>query len=319
MKAKLNPKSVAYILMPLISLGMMSCHGNKTEATLDSCDSDTICDSISTDQEIGDVELMQAKYEKSTKYAEVKVNASVPSGTDEASVNMRNALFEQVDNLLANDQEGTRFLTKFNGDKADAKKWVTYYGAANLRHLSAMSKEEYDINKADAEALEEEGGEAPDTSEPELYCFNVTISKDKYETSSIAVFNIENYAYYGGAHPGSYAYSMTFDKKTGKELKKFFRNGVTGKMQSIIRKGLIRYFNESGENVNARNLNECLLVEGSTIPLPSVAPCPSAKGLVFVYQQYEIAAYAYGMPSFVVPYSEVAPYLTPEAQALLGL
>jgi hypothetical protein len=37
---------------------------------------------------------------------------------------------------------------------------------------------------------------------------------------------------------------------------------------------------------------------------------------VFTYQQYEIASYAEGMPSFVVPYPDIEPFLTPEAKAL---
>jgi len=40
---------------------------------------------------------------------------------------------------------------------------------------------------------------------------------------------------------------------------------------------------------------------------------------VLSYQQYEIAPYAAGMPSFVLTYQEVRPYLTKEALQLLHL
>jgi hypothetical protein len=40
---------------------------------------------------------------------------------------------------------------------------------------------------------------------------------------------------------------------------------------------------------------------------------------VFVYQQYEIASYAVGMPSFTVAYDKLLPYLTPEARKVCGV
>ena len=46
---------------------------------------------------------------------------------------------------------------------------------------------------------------------------------------------------------------------------------------------------------------------------------PTADGLKFIYQQYEVTAYVDGMPEFTLTYDEVAPYLLPEAKADLGL
>ncbi|MBO6068986.1 MAG: DUF3298 domain-containing protein, partial [Bacteroidales bacterium] len=64
---------------------------------------------------------------------------------------------------------------------------------------------------------------------------------------------------------------------------------------------------------------EYLFLDGDTIPFPVWTPSPTEDGLCFTYQQYEIAAYAMGMPSFVIPYDKVKPYLTPEALDLLNL
>lgn len=41
-------------------------------------------------------------------------------------------------------------------------------------------------------------------------------------------------------------------------------------------------------------------------------------GFHVVYQQYEIACYAAGLPGCVLPYDSVAPLLTPAAKALLN-
>ncbi|MBP5137098.1 MAG: DUF3298 domain-containing protein, partial [Paludibacteraceae bacterium] len=40
-------------------------------------------------------------------------------------------------------------------------------------------------------------------------------------------------------------------------------------------------------------------------------------GLVFIYGQYEIAAYVYGMPQFTIPYSRLEPLLKEEVLELL--
>ena len=61
------------------------------------------------------------------------------------------------------------------------------------------------------------------------------------------------------------------------------------------------------------------LRDDGLIPLPQWAPMPTADGLKFIYQQYEVTAYVDGMPEFTLTYDEVAPYLLPEAKADLGL
>lgn len=41
------------------------------------------------------------------------------------------------------------------------------------------------------------------------------------------------------------------------------------------------------------------------------------EGFAFIYQQYEIAAYAMGMPTDIISYQQVKPYLTEWAKELL--
>ena len=60
------------------------------------------------------------------------------------------------------------------------------------------------------------------------------------------------------------------------------------------------------------------MIDGDIIPLPSWNPYPDGKGgLVFTYQQYEIASYAEGMPSFTIPVKEVVAFLSEDARRLL--
>ena len=60
-----------------------------------------------------------------------------------------------------------------------------------------------------------------------------------------------------------------------------------------------------------------LQIEGEIIPLPANQPYLTPKGVAIEYKQYEIACYAAGMPSFVIPYDKARPFMTPEAKALL--
>ena len=50
---------------------------------------------------------------------------------------------------------------------------------------------------------------------------------------------------------------------------------------------------------------------------PTTPPCFVKEGILFCYQEYEIAAYAAGAPEFVVPYSEISKFFTPTAADLL--
>ena len=53
------------------------------------------------------------------------------------------------------------------------------------------------------------------------------------------------------------------------------------------------------------------------LPLPATDPWLTKKGVSFIYQQYEIAPYAAGMPSFVLAYDDIRPYLTEDAAKML--
>jgi hypothetical protein len=123
----------------------------------------------------------------------------------------------------------------------------------------------------------------------------------------------------GGAQGGMGGLGcMTFNRSNGKKITNFFTKGAAEKMQGMLKKGLKAYFSEAGAPVKTdKELMEQLQIEGNIIPLPVQEPYPSATGLIFTYQQYEIACYAARMPSFTVPYEQVMPYLTNEVKELL--
>ena len=142
----------------------------------------------------------------------------------------------------------------------------------------------------------------------------------QYETDRFVVFNSTDYIYMGGAHGGVIGQgSPTFDKKDGHRVEKFLRDDALPQMQNLLTAGLVEYFTDDEGTINAENLRDYLFLEDETIPFPAWTPHPTEEGLCFVYQQYEIAAYAMGMPSFIIPYDALKPYLTPEAANLLNI
>ena len=112
---------------------------------------------------------------------------------------------------------------------------------------------------------------------------------------------------------------LTFDKQDGHLVEQMLDRSRVQEMQTILEDGLIRYYDEMDVKVERSELKEQLFIEDNTIPLPAWEPFPSKDGLVFTYQQYEIASYAEGMPSFVVPFAEIAPFMTPDARRICGI
>ncbi|MBQ9713332.1 MAG: DUF3298 domain-containing protein, partial [Bacteroidales bacterium] len=147
------------------------------------------------------------------------------------------------------------------------------------------------------------------------YSFKKIDESDRY-----VVFYSQYYIYQGGAHGGiTGAGGLTFDKKDGHLVETFFDSSSTSEMQPVLIKGLIQYYKDMDIEMSQEDLLSSLHIENGIIPLPVWQPYPTKDGLLFIYQQYEIASYAEGMPSFVLPFAEVAPYLTPDAKAVLGL
>jgi hypothetical protein len=91
-------------------------------------------------------------------------------------------------------------------------------------------------------------------------------------------------------------------------------------LRNLIKEGLRSYFQDNQETpISDADLKDYLLYDASVdnLPLPQFPPYFTADGLAFVYQQYEIAPYAAGMPSFTIPYDDIRPLLTDEAACLI--
>lgn len=139
-----------------------------------------------------------------------------------------------------------------------------------------------------------------------------------YQTDKLLTYSFTEYSYTGGAHGGTSFIQQTFDKADGKALTagEIFEQSKIAEVIQLVKQGLAeQYF--SDELKDGTTLADLLLIDPDTLALPAQSPSFVKDGIDFVYQQYEIAPYAAGMPACVIPYSVIKPYLTEKAAALI--
>lgn len=126
-----------------------------------------------------------------------------------------------------------------------------------------------------------------------------------------------SYVYTGGAHGGAAAIGQTFAADNGRTLElDMFREGTTQKVLELVKKGLMEQYFEVKTDAE---FNDMLLLNGDKFPFPANPPYFEEKGVCFLYQQYEIAPYAAGMPQCIIPFETLKPYFTDVTLKLLGL
>lgn len=141
-----------------------------------------------------------------------------------------------------------------------------------------------------------------------------------YENSRLVTWLFHEESYMGGAHGGVVNYGQTFRKSDGRRIGwEVFVSPYDENFQKILRQGLVEYFSENGERISEEQLSEYLQGEATQyyIPLPQCLPIFQKDGVCFLYNQYEIAAYAAGMPQFVVPYQKLKPLMNATGRRLL--
>ena len=199
--------------------------------------------------------------------------------------NVRHAVLEWLDESLG----GT-----FDGDKEDMGAVVGHYGNLYVDKLNSISSQG-----------------VPDYAELSYYA-----RMDKiYETDKVVTYGLTIDIDMGGAHPLSKEMGATFSKADGKRLTwdMVSKDGTTG-VKNVVKEMLKDYFNAKTDD----ELMKCVqgVKNASSIPLPKTPPYMTEEGFVLIYQQYEIAAYAAGMPGDTIPYKTMKPYLTEEVRKL---
>lgn len=158
------------------------------------------------------------------------------------------------------------------------------------------------------------------------------------ESDTYVTYSYCTEGFTGGAHGYATAAGITFSKATGKQIgyesvfnekkgefsikhQNLFRSTKSDGLYKLIKKGVKDYFSDFEDHrMTDAELADVLqnVPDVNHIPVPQFPPTFSKKGLVFLYQQYEIGPYAVGMPNFCIPYKKVLPYLTDEAAELVN-
>lgn len=154
------------------------------------------------------------------------------------------------------------------------------------------------------------------STNPSLF-WNTRIEKIA-ETPRFLTIGFTCETYQGGAHGLCLNYGVTFRKDDCRRIGwEILRNNKGENMQKLIRQGLREYFNVASDD----DLRPMLFEEEYlySAPLPQCPPLFIDQGVRFIYNQYEIAPYAAGSPSFVIPYDKLKDEFTVTGQRLCGI
>ena len=245
----------------------------------------------------------QRHFADSTAHAYVTLDVDLPEADGRAARAVRASLVEMMDQSLshADSYEEERAFPRFSGNEDDTEALMGYYEERTLRHVDGLSQADFD----DRERSIRENAELTDAEKAELvaeapkWSYEYKLQKLS-ETERYLVFNAQEYVYMGGAHGGAASDGTTFRKTDGRRLGWDLFVSGSG-MQEVIKNGLMEYFQVKTEE----ELTECLSLDNTVFfPLPQTPPLFQKDGILFIYQQYEIAAYAAGQPSFILPYDK---------------
>ena len=275
-------------LISLIGLlAILSC-GQKSNSSSDS-------DEQAGTKQAQELEVTPLEYSYDKNKVEVGLDIDYPTG----SALIDKAVAEYISEKLG----GT-----YDGDLANGDSLVSYYGDEILAELKKHLKE--DINNG----VEDEYING--------YYRKMEIKKE-YETDLLVTYSYTEDIYLNGAHGMQYFYGQTFRKSDGRRFDEgMMRQLYSEEMYNLRKEGLREYFNESGDNANTdEELKDCIITDDDVnyLPMPKHTPYVTKKGMVFIYQPYEISYYAAGAPTFTIPLKKMKPFLTQTAKELLEM
>lgn len=141
-------------------------------------------------------------------------------------------------------------------------------------------------------------------------CWEVELHGDTVMTTSKVMFyQLDHYAFTGGAHPNSFTSYHAFDGKTGEEIemKSFVADSVA--LLNLVEKKF-RELEKLAPGVDLEDAGYFLANHKFFIPANYVF---TPEGVLFFYNPYEIAAYARGPIELTIPYEELKGIIRKEA------
>lgn len=287
-------QQIVFVLLMAVIYGC----DQKTQTTLPSSsqgDSTTVKEMEKEEGQKEDkLTFKQVEQVKKDNSGEYKIVVDFPVGGNPILVNaIREYISESLGASYAGELENNK-QGSYDGDLNDGQKMIDYYFDLKYKEF----KSGHDL------MAENMTGDVPTfASETEIHFL--------YETDQFVTYEMKKYEDMGGAHGGTFISGMTFRKSDGRRVE---WDLFTKSMQDVIKKGLKKYFevNTDEELENSLSLENTYM-----LPLPATPPVFTKEGVMFTYQQYEIAAYAAGLPSFIVPYDEAKSLMNTTGKNLL--
>ena len=151
----------------------------------------------------------------------------------------------------------------------------------------------------------------------DMSCYKDLKLKKMYETDRYVTFLYTQEGYAGGAHGWYLMEGQTFRKSDGRRIDyNIFREESMDELADLVKDNIFSQYFES----NAEEMENLLTMENNDyFPLPQAAPIFREDGVEFVYQQYEIACYAAGMPACVISYDLLEPFFTQAGKWLVNV
>ena len=289
------------VLQPIVFVLLMAVVYGCNQKTQTSLPSPSQNDSASVTvkeqedaQKDGKLTYKQVEQSKKDKSGEYKIIVDFPTSGNPILVNaIREYISESLGISYAGELENN-MQGSYDGDLSNGQKMIDYYFDLKYKEF----KKAHDL------MAENMTGDVPTfASETEIHFL--------YETDQFVTYEMKKYEDMGGAHGGTFISGMTFRKSDGRRVDwELF----TKSMQDVIKKGLKKYF----EVHTDEEMEKFLSLENTyLLPLPATPPVFTKEGVLFTYQQYEIAAYAAGLPSFIVPYDEAKSLMNTTGKNLL--
>lgn len=313
-------KKLRYFLMAIgagLLFGLQSCDWKKalTQAEDDTASSDSVsAPQYCTVEFVDSVSIVN-----SNAYQSIKVDFPAEEDTSVVAQNVLAWLCDEVRRCCYPDWSGERLRNDSvaqvleTAGETFAEAFVKTYGQKGLKLMGE-----------DVRSMAEEGFEGS-------YLNDLKIELSE-QTDSYLTFTSGYEVYTGGAHGGYSSEGATFSKTDGKRMGwNMFDPTKRAELVAQLKKGLMDYFNDATEDkitTDSALFEQLMLWDDPEtpeneleygIPLPKSEPYVTRNGIVFTYQQYEIAAYACGLPSCVLPVSALASCLSAEGKAFLGV
>lgn len=144
------------------------------------------------------------------------------------------------------------------------------------------------------------------------YTEELRVSESRQRGDLLEV-SFQTYGYWGGAHGGSSFFSWHYDLADGKFIELADLSDQPDKLNQMVANEIIssiengadtdEYVEDYAEIIRAK--------EGFEVSC-------GADAMTVIFSQYEIASYAFGIPTFEISYDKLAPLLNERGRRLLG-